>query len=379
MHRLMILTLWGLFVATLSPSPATPQTAKPMPSVAELQHQYREALQENEQLRHENEQLRHENEQLRRELAATKQAISRSQPNQPQAEPAQPKTYQEAITALTKILEKDPKDAQAHRNRGIAYAHTGKYPEALADLNRAIALNDDDAEVYNQRGIVHYNLGRYQQAMANFNQAIDKQPQLAEFYNNRGFVHQKRGDYQHALRDFRKAQQLGFTDASKVVQSLRAEVRQAQQRLQHAGFDPGPADGLPGAATAKALRAYQQAHKLPVTGKLDNRTKQALEKSVASEDILSRFIDKPSPEYPIKARLRGWEGTVSLRVEMLPDGTIGTIKIAKSSGHDILDTAARNVLKQWRHRPPSQPDQPPTTWTTLHFNFKLDNTADSNR
>ncbi len=378
MHRLLAPTLWGLFLVFLSLSPVTSQTAKPAPSLAELQSQYRQALQEIER--------------LRRELAAAQQTIARLQqtPNQhqPQTSPASPQTYQEAIILLTQALEKNPEDAQAHRNRGIAYAHIDKYPEALADLSRAIKLNDVDAEAYNQRGIVHFKLGRYSQAMADFNRAIAKRPKLAESYNNRGILYKTLGNYQRALKDLHQAEKLGLAYAPKAIDILRSEVRHAQQRLQRAGFDPGPADGLPGSATAKALEAYQKHIGLPVTGRLDNRTQQALgispsasspSQPTSSEAILSRFIDKPPLEYPMKARLKGWEGTVTLRFEMLADGTIGAIEVAKSSGHDILDTAARNALKQWRHQPPRQKDQPETTWATLDFNFTLDSAADAQR
>lgn len=373
MHRLLAVTLWGLLLAALSPSLATPQTAKPVSSLTELQRQYREA--------------RQEIERLRRELAAAQQTIVRLQQRQGQAQttPARPQTYQEAITALNAILDRDPQDAQAHHKRGIAYAHIGKYPEALTDLNRAIALNDAGAEVYNQRGIVHYKLGRYPQAMADFNRAIDQQPELAEPYNNRGVLYKTLGNYQQALRDLRQAEQRGLISAPKAIEILREEVRQAQQRLQREGFDPGPVDGLPGAATAEALQTYQRQKGLPVTGRLDNRTQQALGLSPAasqnatSETVLSRFIDKPPLEYPEQARLRGWEGTVTLHFEMLADGTIGAIEVAKSSGHPILDTAAQNALKQWRHRPLSHQGQPEATWATLDFHFTLDSATDSNR
>jgi len=368
--------LWGLFLVTQSSSPAAPQVAKPVPSVTELQRQYHEALQEIER--------------LQRELASAQQAIARLQRSQGQAlaESAGPQTYQEAIAVLNNVLEKDPQDAQAHRKRGIAYAHIGKYSEALTDLSRAIDLNDTDAEAYNQRGIVHYKLGRYPQAMADFNRAIAKQPKLAESYNNRGILYKTLGNYQQAFRDLRQAEQLGLIYAPKSIEIIRAEVRQAQQRLQREGFDPGPADGFPGAATTEALRAYQQQQGLRVTGHLDNRTQQALglssaassaPQNAASEAVLSRFIDKPPLVYPEQARLKGWEGTVTLRFEMLTDGTIGEIEVAKSSGHPILDTAAQKALKQWRHRPPNQQNQPETTWATLDFNFTLDKATDANR
>jgi hypothetical protein len=53
-------------------------------------------------------------------------------------------------------------------------------------------------------------------------------------------------------------------------------IRQVQQRLRAAGFDPGPADGQLGPRTVKALRDYQAKRKLAVTGQLDDATRKAL-------------------------------------------------------------------------------------------------------
>lgn len=59
-------------------------------------------------------------------------------------------------------------------------------------------------------------------------------------------------------------------------EQARAGVRQAQERLHQAGLDPGPADGVLGQRTAAALRQYQAAHGLPVTGELDEATWKVL-------------------------------------------------------------------------------------------------------
>ncbi len=48
--------------------------------------------------------------------------------------------------------------------------------------------------------------------------------------------------------------------------------------------------------------------------------------------------------YPWIARRRGWQGTVVLGFELLPDGRIEHIEVRKSSGHRILDLAARRAL-----------------------------------
>jgi peptidoglycan hydrolase-like protein with peptidoglycan-binding domain len=53
-------------------------------------------------------------------------------------------------------------------------------------------------------------------------------------------------------------------------------IRQAQQQLKVAGFDPGPVDGHMGPSTRAALSNYQAAHSLPKTGKLDRATQKSL-------------------------------------------------------------------------------------------------------
>jgi protein TonB len=49
--------------------------------------------------------------------------------------------------------------------------------------------------------------------------------------------------------------------------------------------------------------------------------------------------------YPDVARQNGWEGTVSLRLELLADGTVGEVQVAHSSGYTALDTAAQEAAK----------------------------------
>ena len=52
----------------------------------------------------------------------------------------------------------------------------------------------------------------------------------------------------------------------------RARIEQVQRSLKGAGHDPGPVDGVIGAQTEAALRAYQKEHGLRATGQLDDAT-----------------------------------------------------------------------------------------------------------
>jgi peptidoglycan hydrolase-like protein with peptidoglycan-binding domain len=60
-------------------------------------------------------------------------------------------------------------------------------------------------------------------------------------------------------------------------------VRQAQRRLSQIGFKPGPADGYWGQKTMTAIREFQAWYPrepLAVTGKLDDKTYQAISEAV---------------------------------------------------------------------------------------------------
>lgn len=60
------------------------------------------------------------------------------------------------------------------------------------------------------------------------------------------------------------------------VKVTPAVVRDAQQKLDQAGYNPGPADGVIGPKTRAALQKYQADKQLPETGRLDQKTMAAL-------------------------------------------------------------------------------------------------------
>lgn len=64
--------------------------------------------------------------------------------------------------------------------------------------------------------------------------------------------------------------------AQQTKQQGQVTVREAQQHLKAAGFYAGPVDGNFGPGTEEALRKYQQAQGLQVTGSLTQETEQHL-------------------------------------------------------------------------------------------------------
>jgi hypothetical protein len=89
------------------------------------------------------------------------------------------------------------------------------------------------------------------------------------------------------MRQFRERNEIAFNDIALIKLAARQAVsidqqeriRQAQKRLQEAGFAPGDIDGVLGPQTRTALRQYQAKHGLPKTGDLDEATRRALKVS----------------------------------------------------------------------------------------------------
>jgi hypothetical protein len=76
--------------------------------------------------------------------------------------------------------------------------------------------------------------------------------------------------------------------------AFEVQLQQAQEQLSRLGYDPGVADGVYGPRTRQALEAFQGTQGLPVTGILDEATRQALERDTA----ISAVASSPSGDLP---------------------------------------------------------------------------------
>jgi protein TonB len=84
------------------------------------------------------------------------------------------------------------------------------------------------------------------------------------------------------------------------------------------------------------------------------------------------LADNPPPDYPAAARRRGLEGLVVVRVRVLADGTAGAAEVSESSGHGILDRAARDAVAGWRFRPALRDGQPVEQDLEVPVRFRLE-------
>jgi protein TonB len=83
--------------------------------------------------------------------------------------------------------------------------------------------------------------------------------------------------------------------------------------------------------------------------------------------------DNPKPKYPSVARTQGWQGNVILKVLVSANGNSEQVTVVQSSGHDLLDQAAVDAVKQWRFVPAKRGDTAIARTENVPINFKLDN------
>jgi len=83
-------------------------------------------------------------------------------------------------------------------------------------------------------------------------------------------------------------------------------------------------------------------------------------------------LQNPPPRYPLVARRRGEEGTVTLRVHVQRDGVPASVGLEKSSGSNALDNAALEAVRAWRFAPARQGEEAVDAWVLVPIVFRLE-------
>lgn len=82
-------------------------------------------------------------------------------------------------------------------------------------------------------------------------------------------------------------------------------------------------------------------------------------------------LSNPAPVYPALSRRLQEQGRVLFDVYILPDGSVGEIKLKRSSGFVRLDDAALEAVRRWRYVPAKRGDQPIPYWYVQPVDFSM--------
>ncbi|XVJ71783.1 MAG: energy transducer TonB [Rhizobacter sp.] len=83
-------------------------------------------------------------------------------------------------------------------------------------------------------------------------------------------------------------------------------------------------------------------------------------------------LNNPAPAYPPVSRRLGEQGRVQLDVYILADGSVGDIKLKRSSGYPRLDQAALEAVRQWRYQPARRGSEAIPFWYVQPLTFSLE-------
>ncbi len=85
-------------------------------------------------------------------------------------------------------------------------------------------------------------------------------------------------------------------------------------------------------------------------------------------DAVPTLVESVPPVYPVAARSLRAEGSVTLRLAVLPDGSVGRAIVEQCSRRGLgFEAAALAAVKRWRYEPAPLQSGPRTVSATIHF------------
>jgi protein TonB len=91
-----------------------------------------------------------------------------------------------------------------------------------------------------------------------------------------------------------------------------------------------------------------------------------------SPSFNAAYLNNPAPSYPPLSRRLGEQGRVLLRVQVMEDGTAGSVELQTGSGSNRLDQAALEAVKRWRFIPAKRGEQPVSASVVVPVRFSIE-------
>lgn len=125
--------------------------------------------------------------------------------------------YASAIDDLTESLKRNPQDAEALQNRGLAFVRFGDLKHAIGDFSKVIDLQPSSTSALSERCWARAAAGRdLDDAMADCNKALSMKPGDAEALDARCFVKVRNAAFAAAISDCSSA----LSASPKIASSL---------------------------------------------------------------------------------------------------------------------------------------------------------------
>ncbi len=97
--------------------------------------------------------------------------------------------------------------------------------------------------------------------------------------------------------------------------------------------------------------------------------KRSLKKEKVSVITNPKYRYRVPPDYPQRALDLRQEGVVIVHAKVLENGKVGALKIERSSGYILLDTATLSALKKWEFEPSYRDGKAEVSWVEIPVRF----------
>lgn len=122
-------------------------------------------------------------------------------------------------------------------------------------------------------------------------------------------------------------------------------VEPAQRPPEQRVITAAPEATSPGAARVEAARSVEPAPMPEVFKPVAPVVEVPSDGMIAAYGSGFKAAVDRNRRYPRIAQTRGWQGTATVLVKVLPGGRLGEVSVIGSSGFDVLDDTAREMVK----------------------------------
>ena len=142
---------------------------------------------------------------------------------------------EEAARVARRIIEANPRDAEARLFLGSILAEDGRAPEAIAQLREAVRLTPRSAEAHNALGEAFNGAGDAKSARGEFEQAVALDPAFAQAHANLALVLLPAGESDAAAGHLDRAIRLfGNSPDAALPHYLRAKIYTDKDQIEKA-------------------------------------------------------------------------------------------------------------------------------------------------
>lgn len=142
------------------------------------------------------------------------------------------KHYEDALAIYKHIIRLDPRNIDAHGNKGNILGRLRQYKEALAAYDAALGINAKHVSIWNARGDVLFKLRHYEEALKAYNAALSINPDQVLTLTTKGEVLSRLRRYEEALTACNQA--LNLTPTYTHTWITKGTVYSKQRRYEEA-------------------------------------------------------------------------------------------------------------------------------------------------